>query len=34
MATLRQLTGLDYAAAKNIVKSAPAVLCTNISEKS
>ncbi len=33
MATLRQLTGLDYAAAKNIVESAPAVFMSNISEK-
>ena len=33
MATLRQLTGLDNAAAKNIVESAPAVFMSNISEK-
>ena len=33
MATLRQLTGLDYTSAKNIVESTPAVFLSNISEK-
>lgn len=33
MATLRQITGLDYAAAKNIVESTPAVFMSNVSDK-
>lgn len=33
MATLRQITGLDYTAAKNIVESTPAVFMSNVSEK-
>lgn len=33
MATLRQITGLDYAAAKNIVDSTPAVFMSNVSDK-
>ncbi|MBO5447224.1 ribosomal protein L7/L12 [bacterium] len=33
MATLRQITGIDYAAAKKLVDSAPSVLMTNISEQ-
>lgn len=33
MATLRQITGLDYAAAKKIVESAPSTFMTGISEK-
>ena len=33
MATLRQITGLDYVAAKNIVESTPAVFMSNVSDK-
>lgn len=33
MATLRQITGLDYNIAKQIVSSAPTTLMTNISER-
>ena len=33
MATLRQITGIDYAAAKKLVDSAPSVLMTHISEQ-
>ncbi|MBQ8458940.1 ribosomal protein L7/L12 [bacterium] len=33
MATLRQITGLDYAAAKDIVSSAPTTVIMNISER-
>ena len=33
MATLRQITGIDYDAAKKLVDSAPSVLMTNISEQ-
>lgn len=33
MATLRQITGLDYMAAKNIVESVPVVFMTDISNK-
>lgn len=33
MATLRQITGLNYEEAKNLVDSAPSVLIANISEQ-
>lgn len=33
MATLRQITGLDYTSAKNIVESTPAVFMSNVSDK-
>lgn len=33
MATLRQITGLDYNQAKNIVNATPVVFMTNISDK-
>ena len=33
MATLRQITGIDYNEAKRLVDSAPSVLMANISEK-
>lgn len=33
MATLRQITGVDYIQAKNIVEAAPVVFMTNISDK-
>lgn len=33
MATLRQITGIDYMAAKNIVESVPAKFMDNVSEK-
>lgn len=33
MATLRQITGIDYNAAKTIVNSTPAEIMTNVSEK-
>ena len=33
MATLRQITGLDYMAAKSIVDSAPIVFMTDVSDK-
>ena len=33
MATLRQITGIDYNIAKQIVSSAPTTLMTNISER-
>lgn len=33
MATLRQITGVDYNTAKNIVNAAPGVFMTNVSEK-
>ena len=33
MATLRQITGIDYDTAKKLVDSAPSVLMTNISEQ-
>lgn len=33
MATLRQITGMDYTSAKNIVESIPAVIMQNVSEK-
>ncbi len=33
MATLRQITGLDYASAKTVVNSLPATFITSISEK-
>ena len=33
MATLRQITGLDYATAKNIVESAPTMFISEISEE-
>ena len=33
MATLRQITGIDYDEAKKLVDSAPSVLMNNISEK-
>lgn len=33
MATLRQITGVDYNTAKNIVNAAPGVFMTNVSDK-
>ena len=33
MATLRQITGIDYNSAKNLVESIPAVVMSNVSEK-
>lgn len=33
MATLRQITGLDYKEAKNVVESVPSTFMTNISDK-
>lgn len=33
MATLRQITGIDYMAAKNIVESVPAKFMDNVSDK-
>lgn len=33
MATLRQITGLDYSAAKNLVNSVPSIIMTGISDK-
>ena len=33
MATLRQITGLDYATAKNLVNSVPSTIRTGISDK-
>ncbi|MBD5402842.1 ribosomal protein L7/L12 [bacterium] len=33
MATLRQITGLDYASAKKVVESVPATFMTSISDK-
>lgn len=33
MATLRQITGIDYNSAKNIVESIPTVVMSNVSEK-
>ncbi len=33
MATLRQITGLDYTNAKNIVESAPSTFMSNVSEE-
>lgn len=33
MATLRQITGIDYSSAKNIVDSVPSVVMENVSEK-
>jgi len=33
MATLRQITGLDYNGAKNLVEHTPSVIMTNVSEK-
>jgi len=33
MATLRQITGMDYVSAKNLVDSVPATILSNVSEK-
>lgn len=33
MATLRQITGLDYQSAKNIIESAPSTIMMNVSDK-
>ena len=33
MATLRQITGLDYLSAKKIVEAAPSTFMTSISDK-
>lgn len=33
MATLRQITGIDYNSAKNIIESIPSVVMSNVSEK-
>lgn len=33
MATLRQITGLDYQSAKNLVDRAPSTIMSNVSEK-